>query len=560
MWKQRFKNINSVSELISKRTGMTQQELENDTRVFEYPNLDAAAKLLLNHIELGSTIRVYGDYDADGITSLFILKTLFELLDYSNVDFVAPRRFTDGYGINVARVKEFYDAGCELLITIDNGIAAIDAIALARKLGMDVLILDHHEAFRNENSEVVLPNATVIVDPHVTGGYDIDNPSHKFEDLCGAGIGLRFFQYVTSYWSLDRLELYEQSLEEAIIAAGIGTVADLVELVDDNRQIVKKALELINQGCGTEGLKCLLEALKSSHITSTDIAFGIAPCLNASGRLYDTGADMMVQLLSYRKSDEELKRMVVEAKKTNEDRKRMTSEAVLRAEKLMMEVGADKVIVIVDETLSPGIAGLVASKLTETYYRPSIVLTKNAMGICKGSGRSVPGIDLKELLDLTQEYLLGYGGHPAAAGVSLKAENVDAFREAICKIAPVISAPEDQYYDIECSADKDALWSLLTEIEKYEPYGQGNSPIKVMISGVELGDSAGNTHRIIGHEKSHIKFITKTGIDFVWFSGAAKYINLGSPKKIDVLGSIGVNEFNGNRTIQVLIDSIRKSQ
>jgi len=547
--------LNTVSEIVMERTGMTEDELVNDSRVYFYPNIPEAAALTVKHIKENHVIRCYGDYDTDGVTSLFILEDGFKTIGYDNVEFIAPRRFSDGYGINVARVKDLYEEGCQLLITIDNGIAALDAIQLARTLGMDVIILDHHEAFVNETGSIELPNANVIVDPHVTGGFVVGE-NHRFEDLCGAGIGYYFIKELFTQLELNP-NLYEDAMHEITIAAGIGTVGDLVELVDDNRRIVRRALEYMSKGYGTAGLRCLMEELNIDHPSSTDIGFGISPCINASGRLYDTGAEMMVKMLMHRECDEELARMVSDAKKTNDDRKEMTRKAVAKAEDMMLDRGDESVIVLLDDELSPGIAGLVSSSLTETYYRPSIVLTKNALNVCKGSGRSIPEVDLKGSLDQVQNLLLAYGGHPMAAGVSMKAENVDAFRDAICAVVPKIPMPTDRYYDIEASTDITELTEILKSIEKFEPYGQGNEPLTVFIPGIELGDSMGNTHRMIGKDKTHVKFMLKNKLDMVWFDGAAEYNLLGKPKKIDVLCELGWNSFNGNTFVQVRIKRLR---
>ncbi len=555
---------NTVPEIVAEHTGMDIEKLNNDTRVYEYPGIKEAVDLLLEHIKNNNCIRVYGDYDCDGVTSLFIMRTLFSTIKYDNVEFIAPRRFTDGYGINVARVKELYDAGCKLLITIDNGIAALDAIALAKKLGIQIIILDHHEAFVDASGNMVLPDADIIVDPHVTGGYVKDDPSHKFEDLCGAGIGCYFTKEVLSRFKPSSLGLSKEAtinvVNELTIAAGIGTVADIVSLTDDNRRIVKKALTLMSQGFGTAGLRTLMGQLGIERVSSMDIGFGIGPCINASGRLFDTGAEMMVDLLSYRENDDEILQMVSDAIAANNDRKDQTKDAEERAEELMLERGDESVIVLLDENLSPGIAGLVASKLVETYYRPALVLTKNAMGICKGSGRSIPEVDLKNILDQTQEYLLGYGGHPMAAGLSLKAENVDAFRDAICKVTPKIPMPKDRFYDIETVPDKASLITILSDIDAYEPYGEGNESIKVMIKGVKLGDKMGNTHRLIGKDKTHVRFITDYGFDIVWFNGAGEYKLMNQPKNIDILCTLSWNTFNGDTNVQALVERIRVAE
>lgn len=553
-------NFNSISELVKHQTHMSEEELLCDRRQFVYPGLNEAVTLLLDHIKAGTAIRVYGDYDVDGVTSLYILKTMFESVNYKNVSFVAPRRFSDGYGINVHRVKDFYDevSGKKLLITVDNGIAAIQAIKLAKDLGMDVLILDHHEPFV-ENGQVVLPNADVIVDPHVTGGYVLDDPSHEFKDLCGAGLSYRFACEVLKRYKPLTDSQREETLSKLICAAALGTVADLVSLTDDNRIIVKEGIKAIASGEAPIGLRALIRALNLTTINASSIAFSIAPCINASGRLYDDGADQMVALLSYpgEITDEELTKMAEDAKKTNDERKTLTREAVARAEDYMSKRLSDNVIVILDEMLSSGIAGLVASALVEEFFRPAIVLSKGPV-LLKGSGRSIEGVNLKGLLDESSAYLEGYGGHPMAAGVSLKPENLDSFRKAICSIAPE-PKEHDIYYDIECKPSVSALQELLSEYNKYEPYGSGNPAPVIMIPGILLGDKLGNTSRIIGSEKTHVKLITSLGFDIVWFDGAAAYKLLGEPKKVDIIGTIGLNTFNGKTTIQVQVKHLRRS-
>ncbi len=558
MWKKTSAK-NTIPEIVKERTGMSEAELMNDEREYVYPNLDKAAELLLSHVAKASKIKVYGDYDADGVTSLFILMELFKALGYENVEIIAPRRFTDGYGINPARVKEFYEDGTDLLITIDNGIAAIDAIKLAKSLGMDVLILDHHEAFVDENGQTVLPEADVIVDPHVTGGYVKGDESHRFEDLCGAGIGYRFAGEVLSRIGNITEDAKSDILDRMLCAAGIGTVADVVSLVDENRRIVKEATKKIVGGYGTEGLACLLNTLGVERITSENIAFTLAPCINAAGRLYDDGAQTMVTILSFREESDELSDLCKKAKETNEERKSMTADAVSRAEELLLESPDQSVIVLLDEDLSVGIAGLVAAKLTETYHRPAIALASAPFGVCKGSGRSIEEIDLKALLDKCQDKLLGYGGHPMAAGLSLKEENLEAFRKKACELTPLYAPPEDVYYDIECEPDGKLLMDLYNEIGKYEPYGESNPALKIMVPGIKLGDAMGNTHRVIGHNKDHVKLITK-GFDIVWFGGAAEYAFLGKPKCVDVIGSLSLNVFNGNATLQLQVEHLRKHE
>lgn len=560
-WAKRNETLRTVTDIVTNRTKMAETDLDCDKRAYEYPNIDKAVDLLFKHLKANSKICVYGDYDCDGITSISILKTLFSTLNYKNVDFITPRRFTDGYGINIKRLNEIHiKRKCNLLITIDNGIAALETIEAATRLNIDTIILDHHEAFIDENGKTILPKASIIVDPHITGGYLKADKNHIFDDLCGAGIG-----YYFSKEALKRIPFLgemKKAVNNIIIFAGIGTIADLVSLTDDNRRIVKSALKLIKDGFGTKGLRALIKEnnIDYTKITSTDIAFKIAPCLNASGRLYDDGASKMVSLLYYDNDDDFLTEMVRDAITANEDRKKMTKNAIKKANALKEFNDSKKAIVIFDKELSPGIAGLVASEFTEKYYCPSIVLAfdKNK-GIYKGSGRSIPEINLKELLDKVQNHILQYGGHPMAAGLSIDPSEEKTFKNAINSITPHVDRPDVIFYDIDTEPNKEKLLSIYNDLQRFEPYGQDNAPLSIMIKSIELGDEFGNDYRIIGKDKTHIKFFTKYGFDMLYFNGANEYSSINKPKCIDVIGTLGINTFNGKSTLQVLINNIRKS-
>ena len=300
---------NTVKELVQANTGMSANDLAYDARSYYYPGIKEAAELFMDHIKHGSKILVWCDYDTDGVDCKFIMSsTLARPMKIRNIEILCPGRYSDGYGIKPSIVEQF--AGTDLLVLCDNGIAAIEAVDLAREMGMDVIILDHHDP-RVIEGQVVMPNANVIVDPHLTGGYIMDgagNQIGEFRDLCGAGITWYFTHEVRSMcdWMSDKQKWYLDQI--AYIGATFGTVGDVVDLKDDNRRIVKQGLTNLNKGMGTSGIRQLMYKLYLNNVSSMDIGFLISPIINASGRLEDTGANRIAALLCTDANDEDAKK------------------------------------------------------------------------------------------------------------------------------------------------------------------------------------------------------------------------------------------------------------
>lgn len=556
----------NIEAIVTKNTGMSLRQLLNDEHEYVYPNLAAAADLFLAHVKKGSKIVVYGDYDADGVTSLAELTILCRSLKFAGVTFIAPRRFSDGYGLNVNRVNEFISKRCDLLVTIDNGIAALDAINLAKVSGMDVIVLDHHEQTRTSANEVrvqsltpqvvdgkaVLPNANVICDPHVTGGDD----TFGFDDLCGAGIGLHFAEYILKQYNSIADEEKHAILDELYVLAAIGTVADVVKLSFDNRRIVKRGLELINAGKGTTGLNMLLNTLNIEHVDSETIGFSIAPVINAIGRLYDDGAEKMVRLLTSEEETIVLEDLCTQAKLANDIRKRMTEEAVLRAKDEVKPDENTRFIIYVDNSGALGIAGLIAAKLANDFKLPAICLMKvpdNDGGyILKGSGRTYGDINILDAVSKCSDLLLGFGGHKEALGLSLKPEKLKALKGRLDEVTPEVIVTDDISYDLDINDMKlgKSLWGIVNEIKQYEPYGAGNPKLICRISDMKLGDKYGNTYKVMGKNSEHLKLIG-ADLNVLYFNGAAKYKALGAPKTVSAIGTLGINVFNGKRSLQL---------
>lgn len=544
---------NTVKELVQANTGMSANDLAYDARRYHYPGIKEAADLFMDHIKHGSKILVWCDYDTDGVDCKFIMSyTLARPMKIRNIEILCPGRYSDGYGIKPSIVEQF--AGTDLLVLCDNGIAAIEAVDLAREMGMDVIILDHHDP-RVIEGQVVMPNANVIVDPHLTGGYIMDetgNQIGEFRDLCGAGITWYFTHEVRSMcdWMSDKQRWYLDQI--AYIGATFGTVGDVVDLKDDNRRIVKQGLTNLNKGMGTSGIRQLMYKLYLNNVSSMDIGFLISPIINASGRLEDTGANRIAALLCTDANDEDAKKAlyaeVDRAIEVNKKRKAMTKESVERVvENYEANGGNDPFIVCYDEYTVSGIVGLVASELVNRYHRPALVFAPSGKddGVIKGSGRSVEGIGIKGLLDQVQQYLTTYGGHPMACGASLLIDNLDAFGDAVNAITPVLDTSDAIMYDLECAYTEAA--TKLAEQEQFEPYGAGNPQPVYRINGVELCEP-----EYMGGNSQHVKFQTKDA-DILWFDGRKAYEDLGSPKMVDMLVTMSYHEFKDQVTVQMQV-------
>lgn len=538
-WIKRNHSINSISELVCKNTGMTIEQLKNDSRTYKYAGIEDAVDLMEDAISAGKRIAVHGDYDTDGVMSLSIFTLLFRAMRIHDAILFAPCRFIDGYGLKPSHVDHYHDEGIGLLICVDNGIAAIPAIEKAKEYGMDVIILDHHEPFV-QDGHIVFPEADVLVDPH------IKSMEYDFDDLCGASLAY-YFAKTTLRRKYRIGELSKEDLSDCLLKmtsfAAIATVGDVVSLRDDNRRIVKKGLQAINNGHVTAGLRVLLEEANVQRVDSMTCGFTLSPIVNASGRLCEKGAQFVLETLTTEKESSSLHKRVKTLIARNEERKARTKESFTEAMSAMQGHEEDPFLVIVLPTCPSGLVGLVAGKLTEQYQRPSIVLSKVG-DYLKGSGRSTESFDIKASLDNCANLLSAYGGHSAACGVTLPKENVEKLRSALCKQAPkeTESNTNTTYYDLE--GDFIALQDLVAEQDLFAPFGAGNPQPVFLFRNVQVAKLS-----FMGADKSHAKFITKDKISIVWFSEAERAKEMS--KAIDVLATLSLNYWNGKVTPQL---------
>ena len=427
------------------------------------PDMEKAISILKEKIAAGVRIRIVGDYDIDGVCSTCILYKGLSRVGAS-VDYVIPERIKDGYGINEHIIEKAAADGIHMILTCDNGIAAIDQIAEAKELGMTVVITDHHDIQVDEVSETeIMPSADAIVNPKRK------DSKYPFSEICGAMVAYKLIQVLFEEYGIDRQEWLDM-LELAAIA----TVGDVMKLKDENRIVVKEGLKKL-ANTKIQGLVSLMEknTLDPEHISAYHVGFVLGPCLNASGRL-DTARLSLKLLLC--ESETEAAVLAEEIVELNESRKLLTMHAVEQAKEIAQqeEYVNDRVLVIFLPDCHESLAGIVAGRIREAYYRPTLVVTRSEHG-AKGSGRSIEGYSMYEELCKCEEYLTQFGGHPMAAGFSLKEADIDAFRRKLNEVCTlteeelrpkvVIDVPMPISYITE---------RLVNQLGCLEPFGKGN--------------------------------------------------------------------------------------
>jgi single-stranded-DNA-specific exonuclease len=518
-------------------------------------DMENAVAIINSAIASGDRIRIIGDYDIDGICSIYILHKGLKYLG-ADVDYVVPDRIVDGYGLNVGMVEACASDGVGLIVTCDNGIAAYDAVARARELGIDVIVTDHHNVPYEDDEgggrKYVLPPACAVVD---TKQADCEYP---FKEMCGAGIALRLVEALTGE-TLGKSAFLEGLIEMAAIA----TVGDVVELQGENRIIVREGLKSINAGTQNVGLKALMEScgIEDGCFDSYHIGFVVGPCLNASGRL-DT-ARKAIELLECSDSGEALRR-AQELKELNDQRKKVTEDGVAAAVQAIGEEYGEavpQVLMVYLKDCHESVAGIIAGRIRELYYRPTLVFTDaiGEPGYLKASGRSIEGYDMHAGITMCREMLVKFGGHCMAAGLTMERGNYDAFREKMLAnagldekaLTPVrwIDVPMPLEYVTE---------GVIESLARLEPFGKGNEKPLFADRGLTV-----RRKRIIGKNGNVLRLTLVTGTGYVKEGvmfrvdeAAAEGINEGDV--VSVLYYPGINEYRGNRSVQFVIQEIKK--
>jgi len=498
--------------------------------------MDLAVKRIHEAIESQEPILIFGDYDADGVSSTSVLMITLRDLG-ANVQFYIPNRFTEGYGPNEPAFRQAAENGINLIITVDTGISAVHEAAVAKELGIDLIITDHHEP------GPVLPEALAIIHPKLPDSI------YPFRELAGVGVAFKLAH-----------ALYGEIPEHLFEIAVIGTIADLVSLKGENRLIAKKGLEKLKV-TQNFGLKAILKLAGVDPMTINEetIGFTLAPRINAVGRLED--ADLAVQLI-LTDDPEEAKQLAEEMDALNKTRQAIvntiTAEAIEEVDK-NFPIETNKVLIVGKEGWNAGVIGIVASRLVEKYYRPTIVLNFDPeKGVAKGSARSIAGFDLFKNLSTCRDILPHFGGHPMAAGMTLKLEDVAGLRTRLNMLAEEQLTAEDfipvTYLDEEIHLE-DIHLSSLEELNLLSPFGMDNPKPKVLINNVEVASM-----RKIGSDQNHLKVLVNEGsanLDGVGFGLGALADQISPASKISLIGELSINEWNNIRKPQIFIHDIK---
>ncbi len=527
-------------------------------------DMEKGVTIIKNAIEQGEKIMIYGDYDADGVTSTVIL---YKALKKCNckVSFYIPDRENEGYGMSSERIEKIKEEGYNTIISCDNGISALEQVERAKELGMTVVITDHHELpFEDIDGERVykMPIADAVINPKRN---DCEYP---FKSLCGAGIAFKF-----SCALYETMGISVESAYDLIEIAGIGTICDVVDLIDENRVIAREALKLMNNTKNI-GLKALKEILNiRNEMSSYHVGFLIGPCINATGRLETAFLSVDLLLCEDIEKAKELASTLVELNKKRQEMTNDSVEAIVNMVNSSSLIN-DKVLVAYKEDVHESIAGIVAGRVREKFNVPTIVLTKGKE-MPKGSGRSIEEYNMFEELIKCKDLLHKFGGHPMAAGLSIKEENIALFREKLNELCEL--SEEDLIPKIRIDERlplKYIDFNLIEQLRSLEPFGKGNNSPILAEKNIPIERIS-----ILGEKKSTLKFRCRISgsnryIDAICFNKVEEFIEmlkneygesyeymLENPQglKMDMVFSPSINDYNGNVSIQLKINNFKIS-
>lgn len=505
---------------------------------FLMPDMEVAVNRIIKAMKNKEKIVIYGDYDVDGITSISVLKQFLEDRGME-VGYHIPNRLDEGYGLNKDAIDEIYKAGYRLMITVDCGISGIEEVEYANSLGIETIVTDHHEPLDE------LPNAIAVIDAK------IKTNKYPCNQLAGVGVVFKLTQALGI-----KLNLEEKEYLKYLDLVCIGTISDIVPLVDENRVIAKLGLKLVEQTRNI-GLKTLLDSIGYKEINSMSVSFGIAPRINACGRMGYADEALKLFLTKDKSEAVELTNKLNDYNKTRQDiEKTIFDEALSKIKENKLD--EESAIVVSGDNWHHGVIGIVSSKITDMYFKPSILICFEGTD-GKGSGRSIPGFDLHKALCETSNYLTKYGGHAMAVGLSLEKEKFKQFKEVffeyvdrqnISDIIPIINIDKQvTYRDLSLDAVKD--------LEKLEPFGEANKAPLIAYKNLKI-----DSIRVLTEGK-HMKLTLKTEnnsiINAIGFNLGYRAEEFLIGDKVDIVGMLEINSFNGLETVQFNLKDIMKS-
>ena len=550
----RVPNCAPIARLLVQRGIKTREQV----REFFYPSLsqlhdpflmrdmDKAVARLNDALGAKEKIMVYGDYDVDGTTAVALVYR-YLLNFYSNVEYYVPTRDDEGYGISIKSVDYAHSIGVKLIIILDCGIKAIEEIAYAKSLGIDFIVCDHHVP------DDVLPDAVAILNPK------LKDDKYPFKELSGCCVGFKFMQGFAISNGMDNM----YGLESLLDLCAVSIAADIVPIVGENRVLAYYGLKRLNSNPNV-GFRSIIKlcGLSNKEITISDIIFKIGPRINASGRM-ESGTESVKLLVT--KNSSEAYEISKRIDQYNKDRKeldrRSTEEANVIIENHKKQIQGKKPIVIYDENWHKGIIGIVASRLAELHFRPSVVLTYDADGIAIGSSRSVNGFDIYKAINENRDLLETFGGHTNAVGLSMKVENIGEFRRRLTEYVESHIELEQvtPQINLDCELDFDQINpELLKTLRLFNPFGPDNTkPVFFTRNVFDFG-----TSKIVGRKMEHIKFElvdSKSNkiMNGIGFNMSEYFDYIKQRKPFDICYTIEENKRRGATTVQLLIKAVR---
>lgn len=505
---------------------------------FLLPDMEIAVDRIIKAIENKEKIMIYGDYDVDGITSISVLKNFLEDRGLEVSEHI-PNRLDEGYGLNINAIDTIAKDGYKLMITVDCGISGLEEVEYAASLGIETIITDHHEPLDE------LPKALAVIDPK------IKTNKYPFNQLAGVGVVFKFIQAIGI-----KLELDEKEYLKYLDLVCIGTISDIVPLVDENRVIAKLGLKLV-EVTKNIGLRTLLDSIGYKKINSMSVSFGIAPRINACGRMGHADEALKLFLTNDKSEAVFLTQKLNDYNKERQEiEKSIFEEALSKIENENIE--EQNSIVLGGDNWHHGVIGIVASKITDMYFKPSVLVCFEE-NLGKGSGRSIPGFDLHKALCETSEYLEKYGGHEMAVGLSLSKDKFNDFKKAfqtyvdstnIEEIVPIINIDK-------LITEKELNLDAVKDLEKLEPFGEANKCPLIAYKNLKI-----DSIRVLTEGK-HMKLTLKTEknniITAMGFNMGYRAEDYLIGDKVDIVGTLELNSFNGNDTIQFNLKDIMKS-
>ena len=535
-----------ISQILKNRDIIT----EKDAEIFMNPSLDYLRDPFLmkdmqkgvdrikKAIEKKERIFIYGDYDVDGVSSTSILVLYFKSIGY-DVKYYIPNRLKEGYGISIEALEKINEIGCDLLISVDCGITSAKEVEFAKTLGMDVIITDHHEC------QDEIPDAIAVINPKQ------EDCTYPYDFLCGCGVAFKLIQALTPP------EVFRESMYDYLEIVTLATICDIVPLKDENRIIVKNGLKMMKDGRNI-GLKELIKVcgIDTHQLKSSHIGYSVGPRINASGRL---GYSYLGVELFTADSPEQAKEIAMDLEEKNSERQLIESKMYSEAEAIIASNQSyedDKVLVVANEGWQHGIIGIVASKLTEKYYKPTILLTIEE-GMATGSARSIKGFSIFDALVECKDLMSKFGGHEQAAGLSMDARNIDELRQRVNEIADYSLTKEDMIENIKVEyelQEGQVDLDLVDQLHLLEPFGMSNPTPRFIMRDLVLANIG-----FVGASKQHLKLtLQKDSVyEAIGFNMAYLADEFTRGDKVDVLFQLDENNYNNNRKVQFLLKDVR---